>query len=145
MTMQSERENGFKKECKNCLLGPTGICAAKEQMVEADYEPVMSLVAGELKDSDLGADMLTVTECKFWALSQDVDSSMISRIGYNYDGESGAYVEFKGNKKIWRYPEVTREEFTDFETADSVGKHFIHVLKKKHGGSGIMVRDKVKA
>lgn len=57
------------------------------------------------------------------------DSSMIISTSYNFKEEILA-VEFKNNTE-YSYQNITLEEYQEFLTADSKGKHFISSIRDK--------------
>jgi hypothetical protein len=63
---------------------------------------------------------------------QDVDSSMISHVGYDAAHEC-LYVKFHGSGKsgsaTWLYDGVTPMEYTRLTAAPSIGKHFIQNIR----------------
>jgi len=61
---------------------------------------------------------------------KEVESSQIASIGFNPEA-SLLLIEFKNKNQNtkYAYPNVTQEQFNDFENADSVGRHFGQNLK----------------
>jgi hypothetical protein len=53
-------------------------------------------------------------------------SSLISRFAWN---EGTLYIEFRKNKKVYRYFEVPRTNYEEMTWADSVGSYFHEAIK----------------
>jgi hypothetical protein len=69
-------------------------------------------------------------------LSNFVDSSMITSIGYDPDNAI-LEIEFKSNGSRWQYYDVPQYVYDEMMCADSVGKYFHANIKGKYRESRV--------